>query len=223
MVYLFISALAGLFLGYVLKPKTKTIQKFYPVDSSGIEVNPPKNFIDIWAGKTLNLKIKDLEVTIPPMPINQALSNIRLLQSCYASLEEISKSDDTPLDNKQIKERQGIIINLYHGIIGIIYLLSRDSVHGWRARWKYSRKLMKAGMDNHEIVLSITNEILKYWSFLGLKKKALAVGKCFEEIHGGGYTWNSSGTGDQQKILITPLYELPLNTPTKKTNEPMKK
>jgi hypothetical protein len=55
------------------------------IDRCGITKNPPENFMEIWQGRTLNIRIdNDHVIFIPHIPAMQALKWIEAIANEYA-------------------------------------------------------------------------------------------------------------------------------------------
>ena len=56
----FLTVGACFFIGafIIISNRKQTGDPIY-IDTNGISVNDPKNYIDIWRGKTLNIKVND--------------------------------------------------------------------------------------------------------------------------------------------------------------------
>jgi len=170
------------------------------VDISGIINNPP-TFQEVWKNQTINFKLGKEAIRISHMPAMDCISYISKISACYIKLDEYTKympngKLDTFINNQRY-------INIYRYLILLIYKLSKPHA---KKKGVFRKELFKRGKKDTQFIMSITEQILDYWKYMGKQRALLAQGKTLRMIHGDRFTWDKLKMDGQGKILKTPRY-----------------
>lgn len=191
----FIAVGACFFIGSIIifNTRKQTGDPIY-IDTSGISTNDPKNYIDIWRGKTLNIKINDkFDIIIGDMPFIFAIRHLERIASIYTSLNESRK-----LETSQ-KTKDIILLKVYDILVNELYKIcfqfSKKKV-GLR------RAIYERGLNDIIWLLSTCEEITDYWRVIEKKFQLLGRGETLKETAGAMFTWDSLKVDEQGKILI---------------------
>jgi hypothetical protein len=172
-------------------------EKFLYIDTSGVDSVIPKNYIDVWKNKTLNINVDDeFKIVVPHFPVLTAVKYMERLQIFYTALKLVSEIE--PKNEKEIKDKHLQAIGLYAGIVDIIFEVSKDFTKRKRA---YKKALLKKALEDSHFIHNVRDMILSYWQ--DLKKKILlgASSQTSHEMDGARSTQRKLRRDEHGQIL----------------------
>lgn len=215
----------GLILSYLiykiidLKGKSVRVETVY-VDRSGIEENPPKKYIDISSNKTINFKLDSETIHINHLPWQDGIRYINKIYFLFGHLEGYRKYQ--PKGKIDEMKNNFLYLRTYSHIVLLVYKLAAP--HSKNKR-RLKKELFKRAKKDTLFTISLIQEIIDYWRYMGELTALLARGKTIRAMAGNGFTWRSYVTDREGRISIkrrfvpcTPMQ----NTSTTKQSEKTK-
>jgi len=164
------------------------------IDTSGIRKNDPKNFIDIWRGKTLNIKIDDkYHIIISDMPFLYAINHLERMAAIYDSLRQTLKIEVSQTAKNQV------LLKVYNIAINHLYKMCLPYC---KHKFGLKKALHNKASNNMMWLLSVCEEITDYWRVTEKKLELLGTGETLRGTAGQMFSWDSLKVDDQGKILI---------------------
>ncbi len=198
-----IGALAGAVLSafYFRRKKTQAeIEPLY-IDRSGIAGNRAMSYVDVWAGKVLNIKFGKYNLTFNQIHAPQGLNYLSLISQCSQML----KKSVIETEGKVTQIDQSVFAIYYSSMIEIIYQLSSPHVSKFKRR-AFKKALVKQARENVAWTLDVVETVIDYWSLVKKKLEILSSGSTLTQTVGEAYTWDSLALDTAGKICIKPRY-----------------
>lgn len=194
-----ISIVVGIVFIYkylTLLDKFKKNEFIQYVDTSGIQVNPPK-FIETWQGKTINFKLNEYVVSICQLPIIYTFKKYETITSIWTEMVNLLKTEKNMMNSIRY-------MALYNQLISSIYDLSKHFVN---KRFGYKKVLFKKGSTDMLFILGVCEEIFDYWSYIKKKILLLARGTTNNQTPGEISTIDLSKMGELTQRFVKPRFE----------------
>lgn len=194
------------FILFVLKIKSlKNIIKkndfIQYIDTSGIIENPP-NFIEVWQGKTLNIKFNKYDIKIPFFGALESIKYIEKISKNYSVM--INMINYKSLSNYDDIVKQVEYLKAYTNIFNAVYDISKKFI---KNKKRYLKDLKYKFFNDIIFGLEISEQLFNYWKVVKKKIIYLASATTLRETDGESYTWNSLNLDLQGNISVKPRYE----------------
>jgi len=194
--------LGGILIGVIVFwKKKKSIIEYVYVDTTGIEENPPKNYIDVEQNKTINFNLDGESISICHLPIKLNVKYIEKIAYIYKLIcqesEFVSKSK---IEEFTHKVRYNI---LYTQSTKLVYGLSKNFVNRKR---KFKRNLFKRSKRDTDFIMDIVEQILNFWMYRKKKALMLSQSQTLLSTVGKAYTWSSLSLDSRGKASIKPRF-----------------
>jgi hypothetical protein len=198
-----IGALAGAVLSaFIFRRRNHTAEvEPHFIDRSGITGNRATNFVDVWAGKVINIRFDKWVITFNQIPAPQGINYLSILSQCNQMLK------------KSVIETEGKVTNIdqktfalyYSSIVEIIFQLTKSHVKKLNQA-KYKKALIKHARENVAWTLDVVEHLIDYWTMVKKKLEILSNGSTLMQTVGGAFTWHSLELDGQGQICIKPRY-----------------
>lgn len=187
--------------GIIFWKKKKTTKEYVYVDTTGIDINPPQNYIDVEQNKTINFKLGRESISICHLPIKL---NVKYLEK-IAYLYKLIIQESEYVTKGKIDEvaHQFRYRALYNQTTQLVYGLSKSFVNSKR---KFKRDLFRRAKDDTDFIMDIIEQIINFWLYRKKKAQMLAQNQTLLSTVGSAYTWSSLTLDSHGRRLIKPRY-----------------
>jgi len=192
----------GALIGVLLSNrKDKHEIEYIYVDTTGIDINPPKHYIEVEQNKTINFKLNKWVVSICHLPIKYNIKYIEKIKTIFSLI--VQETDYIPTNKiTELSHYLRMKALLHHGTI-LIYNLSKHFIKKKRG---YKKALFKEALDNSDFIIDIMEQALDFWLYRKKKAQAVSQGQTLLSTVGSACTWNSLNLDSHGKRLIKPRY-----------------
>jgi hypothetical protein len=187
--------------GFLFWKKKKTILEYVYIDTTGIESNPPKNYIDVEQNKTINFKLGVDSISICHLPIKLNIKYIEKIAYIWELINAESEyKSKSKIEDFSHKVRQGLY---YKQATSLIYGLSKHFVDKKR---RFKKALFKRSKQDTDFIMDITEQVFNFWLYRKKKALMLSQSQTLLSTVGSTSTWNSLNLDNQGKTLIKPRF-----------------
>lgn len=197
--YLVVAGLVYLYLFYKIRElkRANVVQEKIYVDRSGIESNPPVNFIDVESNRTINFKVGGQDISICHLPWMEGIGAIKKIATLFTYMKQAL--DANTQDKREELSNNVFYANSYRTIVALIYELAKPHAKNKR---KLKKALLKKSKDDTMFIIGVCQEIVDYWRYMGKLIALLAKGTTVRETVGSAFTWKDLNPDNDGKILI---------------------
>jgi hypothetical protein len=188
-----------------LYSKIRNLEFEVYVNTEGVVSNPP-NFMELMEGKTINFKLGKEIIHIPQISFIKGINTIDKIITLVNMLSEQMKIKS--IDKIQEMKNNVYKMKTYNAIVYQIYDLSKNFVNN---KGRFKKELFNKAKNDYVFILSICEEVIDFWSYVGKIMALLAKGKTKRMIHGEGASLRFLNTDINGKIEIKPRYDLSMN------------
>lgn len=186
------------------------------VDTSGIEQNPPRMFIETMQGKTINFQLGKYAVCIPMVSVTECTYYIGVIAGYYqiirqlmdwVRLNDIADKDRTAEQKlKYFIEKQVVHVReiaVYNRAIKILYRLSLKHVN---KRGGFEKALKEKCAKDYVWTMDVFEQINDFWQTVEKKNSFLARGTTLKQTDGYNSSWRSFKLDRNGNRLVVPRY-----------------
>lgn len=191
------------FKNYLLVKENKVISgsKIIYADRSGIGVNPPTQFIDVWANKTINFKLggstdPEFVVSIAQLPIFMCMDYVKRISHLFQLLCEYLEVK--PQDEIKKLKLDALYIEIFNNIINNIYELSHPFI---KNKKRFRKLLFEECQKDVHLTIHICEQVSDYWKLVKKKAQILGQATTLRQMHGVDTLWSNTNLDAKGKIL----------------------